>query len=146
MPNAILLVDDSPDDVELTMRSFRQHHLENRTVVASDGVEALDYIFGTGSHAGRDTTKLPKIVLLDMKMPRMNGIDVLKKLRSEEKTKTLPVVMFTTSDEEKDISDCYEHGCNSYVQKPVDVGQFMKASAEVGLYWTARNKPAKQRF
>jgi|ERR1051326_5246165 CheY-like chemotaxis protein len=141
MPDTILLVDDNPDDIDLTMRSFREHHLHNRTVVANDGVEALDYLFGTGTHAGRDVHRLPKVVVLDLKMPRINGMDVLKKIRADERTRKLPVVIFTSADEDKEMTECYQNGCNSYVQKPVDMGQFMKASADVGVYWTVRNKP-----
>lgn len=135
----ILLVEDSPADVTLTLRAFKRHQIHNEVVVARDGVEALDYLFGTGDHAGRDVHQLPTLVLLDMNMPRLDGIGVLRAIRGDERTRMLPVVMVTTSAEERDVITSYQLGLNSYVQKPVDFEQFSEAVRQLGLYWLVLN-------
>jgi two-component system, response regulator len=137
----ILLVDDNPDDVELTRRAFARSNIANEIVVAHDGEEALDYLFATGVHAGRDTTITPQMVLLDLKLPRIDGLGVLRRIRSDERTKRLPVVILTTSNEESDIIGSYNLGANSYVRKPVDFAQFADAAKQLGLYWLLLNEP-----
>ena len=138
---SILLVEDNPDDVELTLRALRKHYVKNTIVVAKDGAEALDYLFATGKHADRDVADLPTVVLLDLKLPKVDGVEVLRKLRSDERTKLLPVVVLTSSDREQDIIDSYENGCNSYVRKPVDFNRFAEAVRQLGLYWLLLNEP-----
>jgi two-component system response regulator len=138
---AILLVEDNADDEALTLRAFAKNKITNPVVVAHDGVEALDYIFGTGSHAGRDLGDLPALILLDLKLPKLDGIEVLKRIRADERTKLLPVVILTSSREEQDIIDGYRNGCNSYVRKPVDFDQFLEAAKQLGLYWLLLNQP-----
>ncbi len=137
----ILLAEDNPDDVELTIRGFKKNNIENEIVVAKDGVEALDFLFGTGEHAGRDTSVMPVVVLLDLKMPKLDGLEVLKRMRSDERTKRIPVVVLTTSDEEKDRAKSYALGANSYVRKPVDYSEFSEAVKQLGLYWILLNEP-----
>lgn len=124
----------------LTLRAFNKCDFANEIVVAHNGVEALDYIFGTGEYAGRDTTMLPQMILLDLKMPKMDGIQVLARLRADERTKTLPVVVFTSSSEQEDIIKSYELGANSYVRKPVDFEQFAEATRQLGMYWLCLNE------
>ncbi len=143
----ILLVEDNPDDVALTVRAFQKNNFANPIVVAGDGVEALDYLFGTGSHAGRDVTDMPALILLDLKLPRIDGLEVLRRLRAEEGTKLLPVVILTSSKEEQDLVKGYALGANSYVRKPVDFEQFLEATRQLGLYWLVLNEapPAKRR-
>lgn len=136
-----MLVEDNPDDVELTLRSLRKSNIMNEVVVINDGAEALDYLFGTGSHKGRDTSVLPELVLLDLKLPKVDGMTVLKRLREEERTKLLPVVIFTSSKEEKDLLDGYNLGANSYVHKPVDFVEFAEAVGRLGMYWLFINEP-----
>ena len=136
----ILLVEDNPDDVKLTLRALKKSNILNEVVVAQDGVEALDYLFGTGEHAGRDTRVMPQLVLLDLKMPKMDGLEVLQRLRGDEKTKLLPVVVLTTSSEDKDRIESYKLGANSYVRKPVDFDQFVDAVRQLGLYWLVLNE------
>jgi two-component system response regulator len=138
---AILLVEDNADDEALTLRAFAKNKITNPVVVARDGVEALDYIFATGAYAGRDVADLPALLLLDLKLPKMDGIDVLKRVRADERTKLLPVVILTSSREEQDIIDGYRNGCNSYVRKPVDFDQFLEAAKQLGLYWLLLNQP-----
>src|SRR6185503_2851270 len=137
--NVILLVEDNPKDEALTLRALRKSNILNDVVVAHDGVEALEYLFGTGAHAGRDTTLMPQLTLLDLKMPRVDGLQVLKKMREDERTKRLPVVIFTSSDEEEDLIRSYELGANSYVRKPVEFSQFVEATKQLGLYWLVLN-------
>jgi two-component system response regulator len=137
----ILLVEDNPDDVELTVRALQKNNILNPVVVARDGVEALDYLFGTGTHAGRDVTVMPVIVLLDLKLPKVDGLEVLKRIRSDERTRLLPVVILTSSLEERDLVNGYLLGANSYVRKPVDFIQFNEAVKQLGLYWLLWNEP-----
>lgn len=136
----ILLVEDDPDDVQLTMRALKKNNIRNEIVVARDGVEALDFFAGRGAFAGRDLSVLPIIVLLDIKLPRLDGIEVLKALRQEERTKLLPVVILTSSKEESDLVNGYRFGANSYVRKPVDFVQFNEAIKNLGLYWLLWNE------
>ena len=138
---AILLVEDNRDDVELTVMALSEAKITNQVVVAWNGVEALDYLFGTGSHAGRDVSEQPVVVLLDIKLPLLNGIDVLKRMREDERTRRTPVVMLTSSTEQSDISETYALGANSYVRKPVEFESFVTAARQLGLYWTVLNEP-----
>ena len=137
----ILLVEDNPDDEALTLRALKSANIANEVVVARDGVEALDYLFGNGAYADRDTRVMPQVVLLDLKLPKMNGLDVLQRLRTDERTKPLPVVVLTSSDEERDIIDSYGLGANSYIRKPVAFAQFTEAVRQSGLYWLVLNQP-----
>ena len=137
----ILLVEDNPDDEVLTLRAFRKNNIANEVVVARDGVEALDYLFGTGAHTGRDLSQLPQVVLLDLNLPRLGGLDVLRRIRSEPTTQILPVVVLTSSKEERDIVESYRLGANSYVHKPVDFMEFVEAARQLGLYWLVVNQP-----
>jgi two-component system response regulator len=141
----ILLVEDNADDEALTLRALQKNNIKNEVVVARDGVEALDYLFGTGKYAGRDVTSMPQVVLLDLKLPKIEGLEVLRRVRSEEKTKLLPVVILTSSNEEQDRIRGYGLGANSYVRKPVDFSQFIEAVRELGLYWLVLNEPAPVR-
>jgi two-component system response regulator len=138
---AILLVEDNPDDEALTLRALRRSSVGNSIVVAHDGVEALDYLFGTGAHAGRDTRQLPQVVLLDLKLPRIDGLEVLRRLRADTRTRLLPVVILTSSNEERDRIAGYQLGANSYVRKPVDFNEFTEAVRQLGLYWLLLNEP-----
>lgn len=137
----ILLVEDNPDDEALAIRALKRHHIGNEIVVAHDGVEALDYLFGIGTYTGRDTSLKPSVVLLDLKLPRIDGLEVLRRLRSDESTKLLPVVVLTTSSEEQDLLDSYSLGCNSYIRKPVNFVQFSEAIRQLGMYWLLMNEP-----
>jgi len=136
----ILLVEDNPDDVKLTLRALEKNRIANTMDVASDGVEAMEYFSGTGKFAGRDTNILPSVILLDLKMPRMDGLEVLSRIRSDEKTKLLPVVILTTSNEERDRVESYKLGANSYIRKPVDFNQFAESVKQLGLYWLVLNE------
>jgi two-component system response regulator len=136
----ILLVDDNPDDVEMTLMAFRKTNIVNEVVVATDGQAALDYLFGTGAWEGRDSLVMPHMVLLDLNMPRVGGLQVLRRMRADPRTKLLPVVILTTSSEDKDIISSYDLGANSYVRKPVDFEQFVEAVRNLGLYWLVINE------
>jgi CheY-like chemotaxis protein len=135
----ILLVEDNPDDVLLTQRAFKRSRLANRVVTKRDGQEALDYLFGTDD--GGQGGPLPDVILLDLNMPRINGLEVLRRMRAEERTRHVPVVVLTTSDEQRDISDSYKLGANSYIRKPVDTYEFFEVIQSVEHYWTVRNLP-----
>ncbi len=137
----ILLVEDNPDDEALTLRALRQNNITNEVVVAHDGAEALDYLFGAGPHAGRDLSLMPQVVLLDLKLPKLDGLEVLRRLRANERTRLLPVVILTSSNEEKDMVNGYGLGANSYVRKPVVFQQFIEAVRQLGLYWMLLNEP-----
>jgi len=137
----ILLVEDNPDDVALTRRALAKNRIANHLVVAPDGVEALDYLHGTGAHAGRDPRVLPALVLLDLKLPKLDGLEVLRELRAHEATRLLPVVVLTSSNEEADVVRSYHLGCNAYVRKPVDFDEFAKAVSALGLFWLVVNQP-----
>lgn len=136
----ILLVEDNPDDVELTMRALKKNNIKNEIVVAKDGVEALDYLFGTGKHAGRDLSGMPTLILLDLKLPKIDGLDVLRRIRNDDRTRLLPVVILTSSKEEQDLLRGYSLGTNSYVRKPIDFNEFTKAVGMLGLYWLLINE------
>ncbi len=136
----ILLVEDNPDDVQLTLRALKKSNIMNEVVVAQDGVEALDYLFGTGKYEGRVAKTLPQVVLLDLKMPRMDGLEVLQRIRKDERTKLQPVVILTTSSEDRDRVESYRLGANSYIRKPVDFNQFAQAVNQLGLYWLVLNE------
>ncbi len=135
----ILLVEDNPDDELLTIRALEKNNIMNEVVVARDGVEALDYLFGTGSYAERNLSLMPEVILLDLKLPKIGGLDVLRRMRSEERTKLLPVVVLTSSTVEKDLIESYSLGANSYIRKPVDFTQFTEAIKQLGLYWLVLN-------
>lgn len=137
----ILLVEDNPDDVELTLRALKKNNITNEVVVVSDGVEALAYLFGTGTHAGRDMSIMPAVTLLDLKLPKVDGLEVLRRLRADERTKLIPVVILTSSKEQEDLVNGYSLGANSYVRKPVDFVQFTEAVRQLGLYWLLINEP-----
>ena len=136
----ILLAEDNPDDVKLTLRALKKSNILNEVVVAEDGVEVLDYLFGTGKFAGRDTSVKPQLVLLDLKMPRLDGLEVLHRIRADERTALLPVVILTTSSEDRDRIESYKLGANSYIRKPVDFNQFVDAVQQLGLYWLLLNE------
>ena len=137
----IVLAEDNPDDEALTLRALSKNNLANSVVVARDGAEAVDFLFGTGAHAGRDVSDLPGVVLLDLKLPKLDGFEVLRRIRADQRTKTLPVVILTSSKEERDIAQGYAGGCNSYVRKPVNFDDFVEAARELGLYWLLLNEP-----
>jgi two-component system response regulator len=136
----ILLVEDNADDVELTLRAFERSKILNEIVVARNGEEALDYLFSTGAHAGRDSSIQPSLVLLDLKLPGIEGLDVLKRMREDGRSSRLPVVVLTSSNEERDVLRAYELGANSFVRKPVNFTQFMEAAQQLGLYWLVLNE------
>ncbi len=136
----ILLVEDNPDDVELTLLSLKQHKIYNEVVVVRDGAEALDYLFATGAYADRDRSVMPAVILLDLKLPKIDGLEVLRRLRADERTKHLLVVILTSSKEEQDMLDGYKLGAISYVRKPIDFNQFSDAVKQLGLYWLLLNE------
>lgn len=137
----ILLVEDNPDDEALTLRALKQRNILNEVVVVHDGAEALDFLSGAGAHAGRNTDILPAVVLLDLKLPKLDGHQVLQRIRANERTRLLPVVILTSSREDEDVVKAYSHGANSYVRKPVDFTQFAEAVGKLGLYWLVLNEP-----
>jgi len=137
---SILLVEDNPDDEALTLRALKKNNIRNEVVVARDGAEALDYLFGTGPYAGRDMSVMPTVTLLDIKLPKIDGLEVLRRMRADERTKLLPVVILTSSKEEQDLTDGYKLGASSYIRKPVDFSQFTEAVRELGLYWLVLNE------
>ncbi len=140
-PKTILLVEDNRDDEDLTLRALSKHRVANTVHVARDGAEALDYLFGKGSFADRKTAPMPQLVLLDLKLPKVSGLEVLKRIREAPRTKLLPVVVLTSSNEEQDIGESYTNGANSYIRKPVDFEQFSQAVEQMGLYWLVLNEP-----
>jgi len=137
---AILLVEDNPDDEALTLRALKKNNIMNEVIVAHDGAEALEYLFGTGKFTGRNTDFIPQVVLLDLKLPKVDGLEVLRQLRADQRTKLLPVVILTSSNEEQDRIKGYDRGANSYVRKPVDFSQFIDAVRQLGLYWLILNE------
>jgi CheY-like chemotaxis protein len=143
MEKVILLVEDNPNDEALTLRALKKANIQNDIVVAHDGIEALDYLFATGAHAGRDPSLVPEVVLLDIKLPKMDGLEVMRRIRADERTKLLPVVILTSSNEETDLVRGYTLGCNSYIRKPVDFSAFAEAVRQLGLYWLVLNEPAR---
>ncbi len=141
----ILLVEDNRDDEALTLRAFKKHQIPNPVVVARDGVEALDYLFGTGTYLGRDTTGATQVVLLDLNLPRINGLEVLRRIRADDRTRLVPVVVLTSSSEVDDMTRCYANGANAYVRKPVDFTEFSEAAITLSRFWLSLNMPAPQR-
>lgn len=137
----ILLVEDNPDDEALTLRALKKNNILNEVVVAHDGVEALDYLFGSGAYEGRDPTVHPQLVLLDLKLPKVDGLEVLRKVRADDRTRLLPVVILTSSNEQRDLINGYGLGANSYILKPVDFSRFIEAVRQLGLYWLILNEP-----
>ena len=144
MADAILLVEDNPDDRDLTLRALRRNRVANEIVPVADGVEALDYLFGRGAYAGRDLAARPRLILLDLKLPKLSGHEVLSNIRADPRTRNLPVVILTSSSEERDIAESYERGANSYVRKPVVFGEFAAAVSQLGLYWLLLNEPSNE--
>jgi two-component system, response regulator len=137
----ILLVEDNPSDVGLTLRAFEKNRIQNKLVVAADGQEALDYLFGAGAYAGRDTSEMPAVILMDLKLPKVDGLEALRRIRSHDLTKRLPVVILTSSREDQDVAMSYDLGANSYIRKPVDFRQFAEAVRTLNLYWVVLNEP-----
>jgi two-component system response regulator len=140
-----LLVEDSPDDAKLTLRAFARGNILNPIVVAHDGIEALDFLFARGAYSDRADKPLPTLIILDLKLPRLDGLGVLKAMRAEEQTKLIPVVILTSSKEEEDVISCYSLGANSYVRKPVDFAEFLEAAKLIGMYWMMTNQPLPER-
>jgi len=141
----ILLVEDNPDDQDLTLRALKKNKIMNEVIVASDGAEALDYLFRSGKYTDREPKKLPEVILLDLKLPKIDGLEVLERIRENERTKLLPVVILTSSTEENDLIDSYKLGANSYIRKPVDFKKFTEAVGQLGLYWLVMNEPPPKR-
>ena len=137
----ILLVEDNPDDIELTLRSLKKHNISNELIVKRDGQEALDYLFSEGAYAGGSANPLPTLILLDIKLPKLSGLEVVKRIRADGRTRTLPVVILTSSNEERDVIDGYNNGCNSYIRKPIDFTEFSDAIGKLGIYWLLVNEP-----
>ena len=140
-PLEILLVEDNPNDAELAIRALKKRHLANHLVHVSDGQEALDFLFGSGAYEGRDVLHQPKVLLLDLKLPKVSGIEVLRRIREDDRTKLLPVVVLTSSHEDRDVIESYALGANSYIVKPVDFENFSEAVSNLGLYWLLLNEP-----
>jgi CheY-like chemotaxis protein len=141
MESVILLVEDNADDEALALRALAKHGIANPVVVARDGAEALDWIFGTGDHAGRDANERPRVILLDLKLPKIGGLEVLRRIRADPRTRRVPIVLLTSSGEERDIAAGYDLGANSYVRKPVEYGEFAETVGRLGVYWTSVNTP-----
>ncbi len=137
----ILLIEDNPDDQALTLRALKKNNIRNRVVIRQDGAEALDFLFCRGPDAGRDPHDLPQVILLDLKLPKVDGLEVLRQIRADERTRLLPVVILTSSKEEQDMIKGYGYGANSYVRKPIDFNQFVEAVNQLGLYWLVLNEP-----
>jgi len=137
----IMLIEDNLDDQALALRALKKNNIQNEIVTARDGVEALDFLFGTGAHTGRDMSRMPNVVLLDLKLPRVDGLEVLRQVRADERTRLLPIVILTSSTEEQDRMAGYGLGANSYIRKPVDFTQFVEAVRQLGLYWLILNEP-----
>ncbi|MEX2403214.1 MAG: response regulator [Balneolales bacterium] len=137
----ILLIEDNKHDAELTLRALKKHQITNKLIHLKDGAEALDFIFAKGAYSGRGDMDKPKVILLDLKMPKVDGIEVLRRIKEDDRTKTIPVVILTSSKEDPDINRCYKLGANSYIVKPVDFDDFLKAVSDLGLYWTLLNQP-----
>ena len=137
----ILLVEDNPNDVELTLHALKKNNLTNRIHIVRDGAEALEYLFGSGAEAGGEINHKPKVILLDLKLPKVDGMEVLKQIKADERTRSIPVVVLTSSREERDIVESYRLGVNSYIAKPVDFEQFTEAVRQLGLYWLLLNQP-----
>ena len=144
MNKIILLVEDNADDEVLTRRALKKNNIGNELVVARDGAEALDYLFGTGEYGGRDLSVMPQVILLDLKLPKVDGLEVLRRLRADERTKLLPVVILTSSKEQQDLVNGYGYGANSYIRKPVDFAQFLESVRQLGLYWLVLNETPRQ--
>ena len=140
----ILVVEDNPDDEALTLRALKKNHIGNEVFVVRDGAEALDFLFCTGAYAGRDPREMPQIILLDLKLPKVDGLEVLGCIRADERTRLLPVVILTSSNEEQDLLEGYKNGANSYIRKPVDFNQFVEAVRQLSLYWLVLNEPPPQ--
>jgi two-component system response regulator len=140
---SILLVEDNPDDEALTLRAFTKNKITNPVVVVHDGAEALDYLFSAGAYSGRNPDDRPQLILLDLKLPKIDGLEVLRRIRADPRTAVLPVVILTSSKQERDVIEGYRSGCNSYVRKPVDFDQFIEAARQLGLYWLLLNEPAE---
>ena len=141
----ILVVEDNPDDEELTLRALKHGKVANEITVVRDGAEALDFLFGTGAHAGRDTSRVPSVVLLDLKLPKLGGLEVLEKLRADPRYRLMPVVVLTSSSEDEDMLKSYQRGANSYVRKPVEFSAFVNAVSQLGVYWMLLNENAPRR-
>ena len=139
----ILLVEDNPTDLELALRVFKKHRIASRIEIARDGAEALDFLFGEGAHAGRGTIQIPKVILLDLKLPKIGGLEVLRRIKGDPRTRTIPIVVLTSSREEKDLLESYQLGVNSYIVKPVDFDQFSECLRDIGMYWLLSNTPPK---
>lgn len=141
IPKVILLVEDNPDDEALTLHALQKNNISNEVVVARNGADALDYLMGTGSYAGKEPPPLPTVVLLDLKLPKIDGLEVLRRVRENERTKLQPVVILTSSKEQEDLINGYRYGCNAYVRKPVDFDEFIQAANQLGLFWLLLNSP-----
>ena len=140
-PKVILLVEDNPDDIEWAGRALRKYTSDSQVVVAEDGAEALDYLFGTGVYEGRDMNVTPSLILLDLKLPKIQGLEVLRRLRADKRTQLIPVVILTASEDEEDLIEGYDLGCNSYLRKPVNFAMFIENVGQVGRYWLRMNEP-----